>query len=73
MGWESVGEDDVDCSGGVGGVDVYNGRTEPTLVSLSDSYSDDDSILVCDSRSSSSPAYTATGYLCLLTTALMEL
>jgi len=32
--------------GGVGGSgDVYNGRAEPVLVSLSDSYSDDDRIL----------------------------
>ena len=32
------------------------------LVSLSDSYSDDDSFSVRDSRPSSSPAYTATNY-----------
>ena len=32
------------------------------LVSLLDSYSDDDSFLVRDSRPSSSPAYTATDY-----------
>ena len=38
-GGESIG-------GGVGGSgDVYNGRAEPVLVSLSDSYSDDDRIL----------------------------
>jgi len=66
-------EGDCNCGGGVGGDDVYKRRMEPALVSLSDSYSDDDSILVYDSRSSSSPAYTATGYLCLLTTALMKL
>ena len=28
-----------------GGDDVYNGRAEPVLVSLSDSYSDEDRIL----------------------------
>jgi len=42
------------------------------LVSLSDSYSDDDSISVRDSRSSSSPAYMTTDYLRLLTTALKK-
>ena len=46
-----------------GGGDVYNGRTEPVLVSLSDSYSEDEEISVCDSGPSSSPAYTITDYL----------
>jgi len=46
----------------VGGDDVYNGKTEPALVSVSDSYSDDEAILVSDSRYSSYPAYTATDY-----------
>ena len=46
-----VGNDD-------GGNDVYNGRAEPVLVSLSDSYSEDDAISVGDSRYSSYPAYT---------------
>jgi len=41
--------------GGDGGDD---GRAEPVLVSLSDSYSEDDAILVGDSRYSSYPAYT---------------
>ena len=50
-----VGDDD---SSGEGGDDVYNGRVEPMLVSLSDSYSEDDVILVGDSRYSSYPAYT---------------
>jgi len=68
-----MGEGDCDCGGGVGGDDVCKGRTEPVLVSLSDLYSDNDSISVCNSRSSSSPAYTATGYLYLLTTVLMKL
>ena len=49
--------------GGVGGEEVYSGRTEPALVSVSDSYSEDKKISVCDSRSSSSPAYTVTDYL----------
>jgi len=53
---------DGDCGGGVGGVDVYKGRAEPVLVSLSDLYSEDNSISVRDSRPSSSPAYTATNY-----------
>jgi len=47
----------------VGGEDVYKGKTEPILVSLSDSYSKDEEISVCDSRPSSSPAYTITDYL----------
>ena len=34
-----------DGGGGVGGEDVYSGNTEPVLDSVSDSYSDDDSIL----------------------------
>jgi len=39
--------DDGDDGGGGddGGDDVYNGRAEPVLVSLLDSYSDDDRIL----------------------------
>ena len=36
---------------------------EPVLVSLSDLYSEDDKILVCNSRYSSYPAYTSTDYL----------
>ena len=40
-----MGEGDDDCGGGVGGEDVYKGRAEPMLVSLSDSYSEDDRIL----------------------------
>ena len=42
---------------------MYKGKAEPALVSVSDSYSEDDSISVYDSRPSSSPAYTATDYL----------
>ena len=44
-----------------GGDDVYKGRTEPALVSVSDSYSEDDSISVRDSRPSSSPDYCPKG------------
>ena len=51
-----------DGGGGVGGEDVYNGRTEPMLVLVSDSYSEDEIISVHDSGSSSSPTYTITDY-----------
>ena len=36
--------------------DIYEGRVEPMLVSLSDSYSEEE-ISVCDSRPSSCSAY----------------
>ena len=51
--------------GGTGGGsgDVYKGKTEPALVSVSDSYSEDEEISVCDSEPSSSPTYTITDYL----------
>jgi len=42
---------------------VYNGKTEPALVSVSDSYLEDEIISICDSRPSSSPVYTITDYL----------
>jgi len=42
---------------------VFSGKTEPALVSVSDSYSKDEIISLCDSRPSSSPAYTITDYL----------
>jgi len=58
-----MGEGDDDCGGDVGGEGVYSGNTEPVLVSVSDSYSDDEEISVSDNRSSSSPAYTVTDYL----------
>ena len=51
-----------DDGGGDGGEDVYNGNTEPALVSVSDSYSEDEKISVGDSGSSSSPTYTLTDY-----------
>ena len=42
---------------------MYKGKAEPVLVSLSDSYSEDEEISVCDSGPSSSPTYTITDYL----------
>jgi len=42
---------------------VYKGRVELVLVLLSDSYSKDKEISVCNSGPSSSPAYTITDYL----------
>jgi len=66
-----VGDDDG--GGGDGSDDVYKGKTEPVLVSVSDSYSDDEAILVSDSRYSSYPAYTVTDYFYRLTTALRKM
>jgi len=65
---------DVGESGGGdgGGDNVYRRSTEPMLVSLSDSNSDDDEILVSNSRYSSYPAYTDIDYFALLTTALKK-
>ena len=40
-----MGDRGDDGSGGEGGENVYNGRVEPVLVSLLDSYSDNDRIL----------------------------
>ena len=60
-------------SDGDDGDDVYNGRTEAVLVSLSDSYSEDEAISISDSRYSSYPAYTNTDYFYQLTTALMKM
>jgi len=42
---------------------VYNGRTKPALVSVLDSYSEDEEISVGDCGPSSSPTYTLTDYL----------
>ena len=56
-GGESIGGD------GSSSGDVYKGKTEPALVSVSDSYSEDEEISVCDSGPSSSPTYTITDYL----------
>jgi len=55
--------DDVDSGSGVGGDDVYRGKTEPALVSVLDLYSEDEIISVCDSGPSLSPTYTTTNYL----------
>ena len=57
-----IGDGDDDGGSGNSGEDVYNGKTKPVLVSVSDSYSDDDTILVSDSKYSSYPAYTDTDY-----------
>jgi len=60
-----VGYGGVESIGGDGGGsgDVYKGKTEPALVSVSDLYSEDKEISVCDSEPSSSPTYTITDYL----------
>ena len=68
-----MGDGDDDGGSGDGGDDVYNGRTEPVLVSLSDSYSEDEAISISDSRYSSYPAYTNTDYFYQPTTALMKM
>ena len=52
-----------DSSGGVEGEDVYSDNAKPVLDSVLDSYLEDEIILLCDSRSSSSPTYTVTDYL----------
>jgi len=62
VGSELIGVGDGDDGGGECGEDVYKGSIEPVLVLLSDSYSEDDEISVCDSRYSSYPAYTFTDY-----------
>ena len=61
------------CGGGVGGNDVYIGKAEPILVSFSDLYSENEAILVSDSRYSSYPAYTDTDYFYQPTTALRKM
>ena len=57
-----MGEGGDDCGGGVGGEEVYSGNTEPALVLVLDSYSEDEEISVGDSGPSSSPTYTLTDY-----------
>ena len=57
-----MGEGGDDCGSGVGGEEVYSGNTEPALVLVSDSYSEDEEISVGDSGPSSSPTYTLTDY-----------
>ena len=51
---------------------MYSSKTEPALVSVSDSYSDNNAISISDSRYSSYSAYTDTDYFYQLTTALMK-
>ena len=72
MGGESIGNGDNDGGGSEDGEDIYNGRAEPVLVLLSNSYSDDEAISVSNSRYSSYPAYTDTNYFYQPTTALRK-
>ena len=67
-----MGDGDDDSGSGDGGEDVYNGKAKPVLVSVSDLYSEDDTISVSDSRYSSYSAYTDTDYFYRLTTALRK-
>ena len=53
-----MGEGDDDGSSGDGSDNIYYGKTEPVLVSVSNSYFEDDAISVGNSRYSSYPAYT---------------
>jgi len=53
-----MGDGNDNGGGGEGSEDVYRGKAEPILISLSDLYSEDNSISVCDSRPSSCPIYT---------------
>ena len=46
------------CGGGVGGDEMYKENAEPVLDLLSDSYFDDDRILIGSSKSFSCTAYT---------------
>ena len=61
-----VGDDD-------GGEEVYSGKTEPALVLVSNSYSNDEAISVSDSQYYSYPAYTVTNYFYQLATALKKM
>ena len=67
-----IGDGNDDDGSGNGSKDVYNGKAKPVLVSVSDSYSDDDTISVSNSRYSSYPTYTDTDYFYQLTTALIK-
>ena len=62
-GGESIGDGNNNGGSDEGGEDVYNGKAKPMLVLVSNLYSKDEIILVCDSRLSSSPAFTITDYL----------
>jgi len=67
-----MGVGDDDGGGDDGGDDVYRGRAEPVLDSVSDSYFNDEIISVCHSGLSSSPIYTLLT-TCLLATALRKM
>ena len=67
-----IGDNDANGGSGVGNNDVYKDNAEPMLDSVSDLYSEDDSISVHNSRPSSSPAYTITDYFYRLTTVLRK-
>ena len=54
-------------------VKLSNGKTEPALVLVSDSYSEDEIISVCDNRASSSPVYTIIDYLHLIIIVLRKI
>ena len=58
-----MGDADDGGGGGVGGEEVCNGKTEPALVSVLDSYSEDEIISIRGSGPSSSPTCTITDYL----------
>ena len=66
MGGESI------YIGESGSGDVYRRNAEPVLVLLSGLYSNNDEILVSDSRYSSYLAYTDTNYFVLPTTVLKK-
>jgi len=62
-----------ESGGGDSGRDnMYRRSAEPVLVLLSNLYSDDDEILVSNSRYSSYSVYTDTDYFALLTTTLKK-
>ena len=68
-----MGDSDGNGGSGKGGKDVYKGKADPMLVSLSNSYSEDDSISISNSRPSSCPAYMLTNYFYQLITALKKI
>jgi len=53
-----MGDSENNGGGGDGGKEVYNRSVEPVLVSLSDSYSDEDRFSVGNNRPSFCPVYT---------------
>ena len=64
-----MGDSEDDGGSGEESEDIYKRSVEPMLVSLSNSYSDNE-ISVSNSRYSSCSAYTVTDYFALLTTNL---